>query len=61
MMALQNLVATPEKMRGAGANQLSRDDAKAFMKYIQEGPQNQRVPLQDGELDYALSYLKDKA
>lgn len=60
MAALENLVATPEKMRGAGANALSRDDAIAFMKYIQEGPQNQRVPLQDGELEYALSYLKDK-
>ena len=57
--ALQNLVATPEKMRGAGANAMSREDAEAFMKYINEGPQNQRVPLQDGELDYAMSYLKD--
>ena len=60
MMALQNLVATPEKMRGAGANALSRDDATAFMKYIAEGPQNKRVPLQEGELDYALSWLKEK-
>ena len=24
------------------------------MKYIAEGPQNQRVPLQEGELDYAV-------
>ena len=57
--ALQNLVATPERMRGAGANAMSREDAEAFMKYINEGPQNQRVPLQDGELDYAISYLKE--
>ena len=57
--ALQNLVATPERMRGAGANAMSREDAEAFMKYINEGPQNQRIPLQDGELDYAMSYLKE--
>lgn len=59
MTALQNLVATPDKMKGAGANQLSREDAQAFMNFIEKGPQNQRIPLQDGELDYALSYLKD--
>ena len=56
--ALERLGNTTQRQRGAGVNRLSQDDAKKFIHYIKNGPQNTRQKLQEGELDYAMDYLK---
>ena len=59
--ALEQILQEPDKQKGAGKNNLSRDDVIAFQNYIKNGPQNERTPVTPDEMEYALQYLKNSS
>ncbi len=56
--ALDRMVTPSTLPRGAGANDLSNDDIKVLQNYIKNGSVAKRTPLNPGELDEAIGYLK---
>ena len=56
--ALDRMVTPSTLSRGAGANDLSNDDIKSLQNYIKNGSVVKRTPLNPGELDEAIGYLK---
>ena len=56
--ALDRMITPSTLAKGAGANDLSTEDIKSLQNYIKNGSAVQRTPLNPGELDEAIGYLK---
>ena len=57
--ALQGLINSPERKKGAGANDLSDEDITKFVDYINNGSKVEKVPVTEEEMIFANKYLKD--
>ena len=59
LKAIETAQQKPERMRGAGANNLSREDLEAFKKYVKEGPQNETVDISDEDFEWAKMQMRN--
>ena len=57
--SLNRMMETPDKKKGAGANNLSREDAELLKKYVSgQGPKLERMEISDDDMAFAKDYLK---